>query len=382
MAWQISGGEVLQDQGLARGDLTLVGGVIAKAAPGTHQGARRFDATGLLVLPGLVDIHGDAHERQMQPRPGIGFRAALAMRDSAAQLLAAGITTAFLGVTLSWEPGLRGIEAWRATLSAVEAARGEAGCDLRIHCRFEADNLDALEEVLADITAGRVHLLAYNDHTPAIVKRIADPAQAAKYAGRAGMAPEDFVALAGRIWARRDEVPAAARRLSDAARKAGIPMLSHDDATPEMRAHFRALGASICEFPMAIPVAEAARAAGEAVVMGAPNVVRGGSHMGWASAAPLAEQGLVTVLASDYYWPAMLDAAFVMVDRGALELPAAWALVSANPARAAGLDDRGRLAPGLRGDVVLVDPASRAPVATFCAGALAWMSPPAADRLG
>jgi alpha-D-ribose 1-methylphosphonate 5-triphosphate diphosphatase len=378
MAWLVAGGDALLEGGLAAADVALADGVIAPSAP---AGAARFDAAGLLVLPGLVDIHGDAHERQMQPRPGIGFPAALAMRDSAAQLLAAGITTAFLGVTLSWEPGLRGIEAWRATLAAVEAQRPHSTCDLRIHCRFEADNLDALEEVLADIAAGRVALLAYNDHTPGIVKRIADPAQAAKYAARAGMPAEAFVALAARVAARRPEVPAAQARLAAAARAAGIPMLSHDDATPAMRAAFRALGAAICEFPMSESVAEAARAAGEAVVMGAPNVVRGGSHMGWSAAAPLAERGLVTVLASDYYWPAMLEAAFVMVARGVLDLPRAWALVSANPAAAAGLADRGRIAPGLRGDLVVVDAARRAPVATFAAGRLAWVSPEGAARL-
>jgi alpha-D-ribose 1-methylphosphonate 5-triphosphate diphosphatase len=149
-----------------------------------------------------------------------------------------------------------------------------------------------------------------------------------------------------------------------------------------MRAEFRALGAAVCEFPMSEAVAEAARAEGEAVVMGAPNVVRGGSHMGWASAAPLAERGLVTVLASDYYWPTMLEAAFVMASRGVLDLAAAWALVSANPAAAAGLADRGRIAPGLRGDVVVVDAERRAPVAAFAAGDLAWLAPGAAARIG
>lgn len=379
MDWVIGGGTALRDGTLAAGEVAMAGGVIAEAG-GT--GGRRFDATGLLVMPGLVDIHGDAHERQMQPRPGIGFPAALGMRDSAAQLLAAGITTACLGVTLSWEPGLRGIEAWRATLAAVEAARPTAGCDLRIHCRFEADNLDALEELLADMAAGRVHLLAFNDHTPGIVKRIADPAKAAAYAARAGVPAAEFIALAQRAAAMRPDVPAARARLSQAARAQGIPMLSHDDATPAMRAEFRALGAAVCEFPMGEDVAQAARAAGEAVVMGAPNVVRGGSHMGWASAAPLAERGLVTVLASDYYWPAMLEAAFVMESRGVLDLASAWALVSANPAAAAGLADRGLIAPGLRGDVVVVDPARRAPVATFAAGRLAWLAPGAAARIG
>ena len=382
MAWLIMGGEALRDGRLARADVALADGVVAPAPPAQAQ---RFDAAGLFVLPGLVDIHGDAHERQVQPRPGVDVPHALALRDSAAQLLAAGITTAFLGVTLSWEPGLRGIEAWRATLSAVAAARAAspmgAGVDLRIHCRFEADNLDALEEVLADIAAGRVQLLAYNDHTPGIMKRLSDAKQVAKYAGRCGITPEAFRALAERAWSRRAEVLAAQRRLAEAARAAAIPVLSHDDATTEMRAGFRALGARICEFPMAEAVAAEARAAGEHVVMGAPNVVRGGSHLGWSAAAPLAERGLVTVLASDYVWPAMAEAAFVLAGRGVLDFAAAWALVSTNPAEATGLADRGRIAPGLRGDVVVLDPATRAPAATFAGGRLAWVSPAGAARL-
>lgn len=378
MAWMIAGGQALRDGRLAHGDVALAGGVVAQAPPAQVQ---RFDATGLFVLPGLVDIHGDAHERQVQPRPGVDVPHALALRDSAAQLLAAGITTAFLGVTLSWEPGLRGIEAWRATLKAVAAAKAGAGVDLRVHCRFEADNLDALEEVLADIAAGRVQLLAYNDHTPGIMTRLSDAKQVAKYAGRCGVAPDVFKALAERAWSRRAEVPDAQRRLAEAARAAGIPVLSHDDSTPEMRSAFRALGARICEFPMAEAVAEAARAAGEHVVMGAPNVVRGGSHLGWSAAAPLAESGLVTVLASDYVWPAMAEAAFVLAGRGVLDFAAAWALVSSNPAEAAALADRGRISPGLRGDVVVVDPTTRAPVATFAAGRLAWVSPVGAARL-
>jgi alpha-D-ribose 1-methylphosphonate 5-triphosphate diphosphatase len=377
--WLIEGGSALLGDALRDAPVALVDGRIAGAGP---DGARRFDAGGLLVMPGLVDIHGDAHERQMQPRPGIGFPAVLGMRDSASQLLAAGITTACLGVTLSWEPGLRGIEAWRRTLAAVEAVRATGGCDLRIHCRYEADNLDALEELLADMAAGRVALLAFNDHTPGIVRRLPDPAKAAAYAQRGGVAVTDFVALAEAALARRGEVAEAHARLAAAARALGVPMLSHDDASPADRAAFRALGAAICEFPMSEAVAEAARAAGEHVVMGAPNVVRGGSHMGWGSAAPMAERGLVSILASDYYWPAMLEAAFILAGRGVLDLAAAWSLVSANPAAAAGLADRGRIAPGLRGDLVLVDPDRRAPVATFCEGRLAWLAAEAGGRLG
>ncbi|MBR0671151.1 alpha-D-ribose 1-methylphosphonate 5-triphosphate diphosphatase [Neoroseomonas soli] len=378
MDWTLTDGTVLKDGALAKDALALAGGLVTEApAPG----AARFDASGLLVLPGLVDIHGDAHERQLQPRPGVDLPVPLALRDSAAQLIACGITTAYLGVTLSWEPGLRSLGAWRALKAALPTARAHAATDLRVHLRFEADNLDALEEALEGIADGSVHLLGFNDHTPAIVKKLGDPVQVAKYAGRAGVKAEAYRALADSVIARRYEVPAARARLSAAAQAAGIPMLSHDDATLDDRAHYRAHGATICEFPMAEEVAADARAAGEHVVMGAPNVVRGGSHLGWASAAPLAERGLVTVLASDYVWPAMLEAAFAMVRRGVLDLPRAWALVSANPAEACGLADRGRLAPGLRGDVVVVDPATAAPVAVFAGGGLAWLAPGAAVRL-
>jgi alpha-D-ribose 1-methylphosphonate 5-triphosphate diphosphatase len=378
MGWSLTGGTILGQAGLAPGALHLgPAGIAATAAPG----AKRLDATGLLILPGLVDIHGDAHERALQPRPGVSFGAEIAVRDTAAQLLASGITTAYLGVTLSWEPGLRSLAMWRALLAALDAPRPAPGPDLRVHCRFEVDNLEALPQALDDIASGRIHLLGFNDHTPPILKKMGDPQQVAKYAGRAGLPAAEFRALIDRIASRRDQVPATRAALAEAARAAGIPALSHDDATLEDRALARALGAGICEFPMAEAVAEDARAAGEAVVMGAPNVVRGGSHLGWASAAPLAERGLVTILASDYHWPALLEAPFAMVRRGRMDLAAAWALVSGNPARAAGLTDRGGLAPGMRGDAVLLDPAGPGVVAVFCGGELALLSGSGGARL-
>nr|MCU0944965.1 alpha-D-ribose 1-methylphosphonate 5-triphosphate diphosphatase [Rubritepida sp.] len=325
------------------------------------------------------DIHGDAHERCLQPRPGVGFDAGFALADAARQCLAAGITTAYLGVTLSWESGLRSLESFEATLAALDAP--PAGPELRVHLRFEADHLDAEPAALAAIAAGRVHLLGFNDHTPGILKKLSNPKELGKYAGRCGLEEDEFLARVHRAAARRPEVPAGRARMAAAARAAGVPMLSHDDATREDRAAFRALGATICEFPMAEAVAEDARAHDEPVVMGAPNVVRGGSHLGWASAAPLAERGLVTVLASDYHWPALLAAPFRLAARGKLDLAAAWALVSENPARALGLADRGRLDPGLRGDVLLATPEGAA-AAVFVEGELAWLAPGAGARLG
>lgn len=370
MRLRIAGGRALLPDGFAETDITVEDGRIAGVGAG---GGRVIDARGLLVLPGLVDIHGDAFERQVQPRPGVAFPMDIALRDTDAQLLANGITTAFHGVTLSWEPGLRGAEAWTALLDALDAARPVLGCDTRVHLRFEAWNLDALDLAIDDIGRGRVHLLAFNDHTPAILRKIRDPVAGAKFSDRAGMSLDAFRALADRIATLGAGVKAGRARLAAAARAAGLPMASHDDESVAMRDAFRALGARICEFPVTEEVARAARAAGDHVAMGCPNVVRGRSHLGWASAAALAEADICRVLTSDYFYPSMLHAAFALAARGVLDLAAAWRLVSANPAAATGLADRGRIAAGARADLVLVDPAP-APrvVATIAGGRIAY----------
>jgi len=371
-----AGRVLLRSDGEQPVDLALEDGCIrVGAAP---RGAV-LDARGLLVLPGIVDIHGDSFERQIQPRPGIGFTPDIALADTETQLLANGITTAFHGVTLSWEPGLRSLPAWRALLDAMEARRWS--CDMRVHLRWEAFNLDALDVALADIEAGRVHLVAFNDHTPGIVRKLGDPVAGAKFSERAGMKLDAFRALASRIAARADEVAPAQDRIAAAARDAGVKLASHDDDTVATRRAFRARGARICEFPMAEEVGQEAQAAGDFVVMGCPNVVRGGSHIGWASAAALVQAGVCNVLSSDYFYPSMLRAAFTLVERGVVDLARAWALVSGNPAAAAGLDDRGEIADGKRGDLIVVDPVERRVVATIVAGRIAWMGAEGARRL-
>jgi alpha-D-ribose 1-methylphosphonate 5-triphosphate diphosphatase len=375
---RITGGRVLlRPDGEQAVDVTLEDGRIAGIDRGGH--GAEFDARDLLVLPGIVDIHGDAFERQLQPRPGVGFDADIALHDTEAQLLANGITTAFHGVTLSWEPGLRSLTAWRALLDALEARRWT--CDMRVHLRWEAFNLEALDVALTDIAAGRVHLLAFNDHTPPILKKIKDPVVGAKYSDRAGMQLDDFRALAEQIGARAASVPDALERIAAAARAAGLPMASHDDETVATRQAFRARGARICEFPMAEEVGQEARAEGDWVVMGCPNVVRGGSHLGWTSAARMAEVGICNVLSSDYFYPAMLRAAMALLRRGAFDLPRAWDLISANPAAAAGLADRGTIAEGSRADLVLVDPNVPRVVATIAGGRIAYLTAEGAERL-
>jgi alpha-D-ribose 1-methylphosphonate 5-triphosphate diphosphatase len=205
-----------------------------------------------------------------------------------------------------------------------------------------------------------------------MVKGSRGPAHAAKIAERTGLSAADFAALLDRVWARRDEVSAANERLAEAGRAAGIPMASHDDRHPEDRATWRDLGCALAEFPMTAETARVAREGGDHVLMGAPNALRGGSHLGLISAESMVRSGDCRALTSDYYYPALLQAPFALTARGAVALPEAWDLVSFGPARAAGLDDRGRIEPGARADLAVIDDQAGTHVrvrATYVAGA-------------
>jgi len=336
-------------------------------------GVVHWRADGLLVVPGVVDLHGDAYERQLMPRPGVAFDHAQALADTDQQLLAAGITTAYYGVTCSWEPGLRSQDAVRDFLGAWRQRCSRLASDSRLHLRHELHNLEAVEDVLAWIDEGMIDLLSFNDHLPLIRERISDPQKALKYTARAGIPREVLTRRLEAAAVRAAEIPAALGRLTTAARERGIPMASHDDPTPVARARYDALGCTICEFPVDAATAAAANALHNPVVLGAPNVVRSGSHTGRLAAAPAIRRGLCTVLASDYSFPCLLRAPFLLAAAGVLPLADAWRLVSTHPAAAVGLGDRGTLAPGRRADILLVDagePLYPRVVAVFIAGRL------------
>ena len=349
-----SNARVATPEGIKGGvSVLLQGERIVEVAGGGRGG---IDLGGLLLLPGMVDLHGDAFERQLMPRPGVHFPAPAALLDTDRQLLANGITTAYHGLTLSWEPGLRGIAAARALLDALEEVKPQLGCNTRLHLRFEVFNLDCVDEVLWWMASGRIDLLAFNEHTKDIAKTL-ERGRIASYLDRSGLDEAAFRRLFAKVLSRASEVHGRMQSLAATARAAGVALASHDDESPSERAMHRALGCRITEFPLDLATAEAAQAAGDCIVMGAPNVVRGGSHAARLGAADAAARGLCAVLTSDYYYPALLQAPFRLARDGVMPLDRAWALVSRNPAAAVGLEDRGSLEPGGRADLVLVDDA-------------------------
>ncbi|MBR0708342.1 alpha-D-ribose 1-methylphosphonate 5-triphosphate diphosphatase [Bradyrhizobium liaoningense] len=351
----LEGGRALIGTEIVETSLVVSGIDIAEVDASRGCARLAIDARDLLVLPGIVDLHGDAFERQMMPRAGVDFPIDVALADSDRQAIANGITTVFHATTCSWEPGLRSADNARGLMEAIERQRPQFTADTRFHLRHETYNLDAEAEIAQWLGEGRVDLFAFNDHMDGVVADISNPRKRNRMVERTGLSSETFDRLVERVVARAAEVPASVSRLAAAARGAEVRMLSHDDATPAMRQEFRELGADIAEFPINEETARAAASHGDAIVYGAPNVVRGGSHTGWTRASDMIAKGLCSVLASDYYYPAQLLAAFRLAADGVLPLTKAWDLVSAGPARATGLSDRGQLAQGRRADILLVD---------------------------
>lgn len=329
------------------GRIERVGGPELDPGPATI-----IDVAGRWVLPGIVDVHGDAFERSLMPRPGVEVDIDLALADNDAQLLAAGITTSYLSATDSWEPGLRSRGTLHRLVEALERRRG--GPDVRLHVRHERCNTEGHEELLALLAEGRIGMLSYNDHTH-------DGPVSAIQAQRTGLGAESLARLQVERIERRDRGAEQERELAALARRVGCPTASHDAHRPEDLRRDLALGVAMAEFPTSVELAHRYRAEGIAVLLGAPNLVRGGSHLGNLSVAEALARGAGDLLCSDYHYPSLLQAPFVAAAEEILPFGQAWALVSSGPADAAGLADRGRLAAGLRADVVVVDPGGLGP---------------------
>ena len=389
----IEGATVLLCDRAERVSIRIESGLIA-GLDVPRDGARVVDAHGLIVAPALVDIHGDAFERQVMPRPGVFVPLDAALLETDRQLAGNGIATAYHALTLSWEPGLRGVDRGAQILDGLAALAPRLAAENRVQLRWETFCFEAIPLIERALSGPLTPSIAFNDHTTmallhpeiALQDRPFDlvpdypvcdfdgPRFEKAVEGRArrsGVTTAEFTQMMRERWAMRDRVADAIAKVARAGRSTGAPMLSHDDSQIETRDFFRGHGARISEFPMNPATAQAARDAGDWIVFGAPNALRGGSHIGSPGAADMVARGLCDILASDYYYPAMLGALARMLADGVAPLPTLWNLVAGNPARASGLTDRGEISPGKRADLVILDwPEGRAPapLATLRAG--------------
>jgi alpha-D-ribose 1-methylphosphonate 5-triphosphate diphosphatase len=345
---------VLPDAVIA-GSLVVRNGQIADVQPGDV--GRGLDLDGDYLLPGLIDVHTDNLERQVLPRSNARWPSRSAMFAHDAQCAAAGVTTVLDALCighLGYEP--ERIRTFRDGVADLDALAGhnllKAEHFLHLRCEVPAPDMLELFEPVAHHPA--VRMVSLMDHTPGY-GQYADIEIFRRLRRREGW-PEDRIeasvaALHERRAVLRD--PNRARVLAMMAPQA-VAIASHDDRTAEEIAENHADGIKISEFPVTLTAAAAARAHGMAVIAGGPNVVRGGSHSGNVSVADLVRAGLVDALASDYVPASLVEAAFLCAEQAGISLPAAVGLVTDGPAQMAGLSDRGRLAEGLRADLVQV----------------------------
>ena len=347
---RLTGAEILYENGLCRDAISIAGGRIATS------GGREIDLSGFRILPGIIDLHGDGFERHMAPRRGAVDSPAAGLAGLDAECAASGITTAVLAQFWSWEGGMRSPEFAQTLAQALHAA--ETLTAMHLQLRVETHMIDTLDAMLALVRRAGISFVVWNDHLPhkhlAAGKR---PPGLTGQALKAGRSPEDHARLLATLHANGARLEAALAPIAAELAGLGVRMGSHDDHTGMDRARFRALGADLCEFPETEAAARAAKDAGEPVIMGAPNVVRGASHSGKIAAEVLIEAGLVDALVSDYHYPTLARAALKLVPR--IGWAAAWGLISSGPARVMGWQDRGRIAPGARADLVIMDAQGR-----------------------
>ena len=339
------------------GTLLLRDGLIAAVDEGTCRLPQAQDLGGDYLLPGLVELHTDNLEKHMSPRPGVDWPSSSAVLTHDAQIVAAGITTVFDALAIGdINPRGRRMQQLPAMIEAIAAAEaaGQTRAEHRLHLRCELCHPDALTIYRDLVEHPLVALVSVMDHSPGQRQFAKVEKYREYYMGKYHLSPaemEEFL----------QEQIANSRQYSDRQRRAivedchsrGISVASHDDATLAHVQESAGFGMAIAEFPTTLEAARASHELGLKVLMGAPNVVRGGSHSGNIAAAELARHGVLDILSSDYYPASLLHAAWLLAGQdNDYDLPAAIATVSHAPARAAGLDDRGEIRIGLRADLV------------------------------
>ena len=339
------------------GTLVLDGDRIVDVQPGISHAAGAIDMGGDTLMPGVVDVHTDNLERQVQPRINARWPSRSAMVAHDAQCAAAGVTTVLDALCLgdlgfdkdrviTFQDGVRDLDA----LADTGLFKSEHFLHLR--CELPASDMMELLDPVADHP--RVRMVSLMDHSPGVGQY----ANLEKYRAmrvREGHQSAWIEARILELQALRDRMRGPNRRaLLERMRPIGTILASHDDRTVEEVAQNDADGIGISEFPVSHDAAGEARRRGMRVIAGAPNIVRGGSHSGNVSAADLVRAGTVDALASDYVPSALIEAAFAVPGQTGVTLAQGVAMVTEQPARMAGLTDRGRLAAGWRADVVRV----------------------------
>ncbi|MEM7800425.1 MAG: phosphonate metabolism protein PhnM [Chloroflexota bacterium] len=356
---------VLPDQTLEQGTIEFENSLIVEIEEGGAAGD--INLNGMTAIPGLIDVHGDMLEQTIQPRPKANIPYDIAITELDKRLTGCGVTTAYAAIGLAWsaEETMRSEERARGIMQALRELQDDTLIDNRIHVRFEITNPEAGDVLLKLCEEGLVDLVSLMDHTPGqgqyrdIEAYVKWTMAWRKQKGEA--VSEEVVRT---FIAERQARPKgweAVNGIAEIAKEKDLIIASHDDDTAEKVAMMADFGVTLSEFPVTPEAAKAARENGMLTAMGAPNAFRGGSLNKNMSAWDAVIDGLVDILASDYYPASMLQAAYKFADEGIMPLHESIKLVSSNPAKSVKLNDRGSLEVGKRADIVIVDESKSRP---------------------
>lgn len=356
---------VLTDRVLSRASVRIEDGLIAEVVDGptSVRADEVVDADGAYLLPGVVDLHNDNLEFEINPRSSANLPLPFALATMERRLAAAGVTTEFHAISFQEQ-----VRKGRTISDAGQRAAFIAGYDdspargVRHHIlhRLDMRTSGVLESALPSLRQVRVPYVSLNDHTPGqgqyrdVERLIAMAERNRAMRGHDEVESDWYRERMRRGLADTETVPAFYQTVAEASNHVPMIISTHDDDTVEKVDEQLVLGATVAEFPITIEAAAHARRHGMAIIVGAPNIVRGGSQSGNLAATDLVRQGLADIICADYHAPSLIPAAFRLVDDGLLGLAEAVRMISRNAALAVGLDDRGEIAPGLLADLCLV----------------------------
>jgi len=342
------------------GTVVIRGARIAEVQPGRSHLAAARDLGGDHLIPGVVDVHTDNLERQVSPRATARWPSRSAMLAHDQQTAAAGVTTVLdalclgdlgfdAGRTQTFRDGVANLDA----LTGTGLLKSEHFLHLR--CELPAADMPELMETVAEHPL--VRMVSLMDHSPGVGQYRDIGRYKQMRVRQYGQTPEHVDRRVAELLEQRGRLRGKQRRwLLDRIAHRRLALASHDDDSAQGVAENAADGILISEFPVVMDAALEAKRLGVAVIAGAPNIVRGGSHSGNVAASDLVRAGAVDVLASDYVPPAMIEAAWLAAGTGDITLPAAVRTITDTAARMVGLHDRGRVERGLRADLVQVRP--------------------------
>ena len=358
---------VLADRVIERGWVAFADGRIAEIGEGDVRGASE-DAAGDIVMPGMIELHTDHLEMHYVPRPKVYWDPIASVVSYDAQLATSGITTVFDSLRVWTEDGTEGVDGRSALLAGAIGAAREADilrADHFLHLRCEVPMPNVVEEARQLIGRPDVRLMSLMDHTPG-QRQFRDEVKLRDYYRGKGGGMTDAqldVLFARRLEYQKAYAATNLRAIVALAQQYEIPLASHDDTTEENVTDAIRDRVSVAEFPTTMEAARGLHEAGIGILMGAPNVVRGGSHSGNIAAVDLAREGLLDILSSDYIPSSLLMGALQLPARvPKIDLAAAVRTVTKAPADAVGLSDRGEIAPGKRADLIRVHIARDVPV--------------------